>query len=107
MKPSSRAVGEPGTGAYVDKDRTGPDLDERSVHFQYVTEIQYVTEPGNFFGQINPFLPARRRPTVDHSLMAGGAQRQELQTCLPVRSGSRCASPLCVVTLVPGRGRGA
>ena len=30
--------------------------------------IQYVTEPGNFFGQINPFLPARRRPPVDHSL---------------------------------------
>ena len=31
-------------------------------------------------GQINPFLPARRRPTVDHSLVAGGAQRQGLQT---------------------------
>src|SRR5208337_2014996 len=31
---------------------------------QYVTEIQYVTEPGNFFGLIHPFLPARRRPTV-------------------------------------------
>jgi len=43
---------------------------------QYVTEIQYVTEPGNFFGLIHPFLPARRRPTVDHSLAAGGAQRQ-------------------------------
>jgi len=47
--------------------------------YQYVTEIQYVTEPGNFFGQIHPFLPARRRPTVDHSLVAGGAQRQGLQ----------------------------
>jgi hypothetical protein len=35
----------------------GPDLDERVVY------IQYVTEPGNFFSQINPFLPARRRPT--------------------------------------------
>src|SRR5208282_699673 len=43
---------------------------------QYVTEIQYVTEPGNFFGQIHLFLPARRRPTVDHSLTAGGAQRE-------------------------------
>jgi hypothetical protein len=31
---------------------------------------------GNFFGQINPFLPARRRATVDHSLVAGDAQRQ-------------------------------
>ena len=38
--------------------------------------IQYVTEPGNLFGKINRFLPARRRPTVDHSLVAGGAQRQ-------------------------------
>ena len=37
--------------------------------------FHYVTDPGNFFGQINPFLPARRRPTVDHSLVAGGAQR--------------------------------
>ena len=37
--------------------------------------IQYVTEPNDSFGQINPFLPARRRPTDDHSLMAGGAQR--------------------------------
>jgi hypothetical protein len=66
---SSPAAGEPGTGAEVVKDRTGPDLDERIIY------TQYVTEPGNFFGQINPFLPARRRPTVDHSLMAGGAQR--------------------------------
>ncbi len=33
MKPSSRAVGEPGTGAYVAKDRTGPDLDERPLYF--------------------------------------------------------------------------
>ena len=32
-------------------------------------------------GQINPFFPARRRPTVDRSLVAGGAQRQGLQTC--------------------------
>ena len=36
-----------------------------------------------FFGQINPSLPARRRPTVDHSLVAVGAQRQGLQTCRP------------------------
>src|SRR5271157_700825 len=55
---SSRAVGEPGTGAYVAKDRAGPDLDDRP-HF-----IQYVTEPSDCFGQIKLFLPARRRPTV-------------------------------------------
>ena len=46
---------------------------------QYVTEIRYVTEPGNFFGQIHPFLPARHRPTVDHSLVAGGARRQRAE----------------------------
>jgi hypothetical protein len=45
--------------------------------------IQYVTKPGNFFGQTNPFLPASRRPTVDRSLVASGAQRQGLQTCRP------------------------
>jgi len=38
--------------------------------------FQYVTEPGNLFEQINLFLPARRRPNVDHSLVAGGARRQ-------------------------------
>src|SRR5271157_5503935 len=43
--------------------------------------FQYGTEPGGFFGQINPFLPTRRLPTVDHSLCAGGAQRQCLQAC--------------------------
>ncbi len=35
---SSRAGGEPGTGAAVVKDRTGPDLEERSIHIQYITE---------------------------------------------------------------------
>src|SRR5271157_1390220 len=50
---------------------------------QYVTEVQYVTEPGNFFGQIHRFLTARRRPTVDHSLVARGARGQGLQTCRP------------------------
>src|SRR5271157_1196713 len=54
-------------GRFV-KEQTGPDLNERP-HYQYVTE------PGNLFGQINPFLPARRRPIVDHSLVAGGARR--------------------------------
>ncbi len=32
---------------------------------------------------MNPSLPARRRLTVDHSLVAVGAQRQGLQTCRP------------------------
>jgi len=29
----------------------GPDLDDRPLY------IQYVTEPGDFCGEINPFLP--------------------------------------------------
>ena len=29
------------------------------------------------------FFPTRRRPTVDHSLVAGAARRQWLQACLP------------------------
>src|SRR5208337_4988726 len=61
-------------GRFV-KEQTGPDLDERSLY------IQYVTEPGNLFGQINLFLPARR-PSVDHSLVVGGARRQGPQSCL-------------------------
>ncbi len=55
------------------KDRTGPDLDERRRYFQYVTE------PGDSRGKINPFRPTRCRPTVKHSLAAGDAQHQWLQ----------------------------
>src|SRR5271157_2382971 len=62
-------------GRFV-KEQTEPDLDERPHYFQYVTE------PGNLFGKINRFLPARRRPTVDRSLVAGGARRQGPQSCL-------------------------
>ena len=60
----------------IAKDRTGSDLDKRPLY------IQYVTKPGDSCGQINPFFLARRRLTVDHSLMAGGGQRQWLQACL-------------------------
>src|SRR5271157_6007591 len=70
----------PSTDRRIDKDRTGPDLDERSVHIQYVTEFQYVTKPGNFFGEINPFLPAclRRSLTIRsglEALKASGSRR--------------------------------
>src|SRR5271157_5799070 len=44
--------------------------------------FQYDTEPGDFYGQNNLFLSTRRSP-VDRSLVAGGAQRQSLQACLP------------------------
>ena len=41
------------------------------------------------------FLPARRRPTVDHSLVAGGAQRQGLQTCRPDAHQPECLFSRC------------
>ena len=59
---------------------------------QYVTEMQYVTEPGNFFGQIHPLLPARRLSIVDHSLVAGGARRQWFHACLQDGCQRRCLS---------------
>ncbi len=37
-------------------------------------------------------LPARRRPTVDHSLVAGGAQRHQFQACLPDGHQTQCLS---------------
>jgi len=43
--------------------------------------FQYVTEKAIRADKVNGFLPARRRWTVDHSLVAGGAQRQGIQTC--------------------------
>src|SRR5208337_2745502 len=84
MKPSSRAVGEPGTGAYVGKDRTGPDLHERPLY------IQYVTEPGDSCGKIDPFLATRCRPTVERSVAVGDAQRQWLQARLPDGHQPQC-----------------
>ena len=46
-------------------------------------------------GQIEPFFPTRRRPTVDHSLVPGGARRQWLQACLPNSHKPQCMfSPL-------------
>ena len=39
------------TDRRICKDRTGPDLDERVVY------IQYVTEPGDSYGKINQPLP--------------------------------------------------
>ena len=40
--------------------------------------------------KINPFLPTRRRPTVDHSLGAGDAQRQWVRACLPDGQKPQC-----------------
>jgi hypothetical protein len=44
--------------------------------------------------KIDPFSPTRRRPTLDHSLVAGGAQRQWLQACLPDGHRPQCPSSL-------------
>ena len=38
--------------------------------------IQYVTETGDSYGQNQLIPPHSPSPTVDHSLVAGGAQRQ-------------------------------
>src|SRR5271165_1245039 len=54
----------------------GPDLDERPSIFSMSPNQAIPAD------KINPFLPTRRRPTVDHSLVAGGAQGQWLQACL-------------------------
>jgi len=67
----------PDTDSRIGKDRTGPDLDDRPF------SIQYVTKPGDRFGQIKLFLPTSRHSTVDHALVSGGAQRQWLQACPP------------------------
>ena len=57
--------------------------------------IKYVTEPGDSCGQINPFLPIRRQPTVDHSLVGGGAQRHALRACLPDGQKPQCLFSHC------------
>ncbi len=53
------------------------------------------TETGDSCGESNPFPPTRRRPTVDHSLVAGGAQRQWLQACLPDGHQPQCLFSRC------------
>jgi len=57
--------------------------------------IQYITEPGDSHGEINPLFLARRRRTLDHSLVAGGAQRQSLQACLPDGHTVQCLFSAC------------
>src|SRR5271157_6150183 len=71
------------------------DIEPVLAVFRVVVYIQYVTEPGNCFGQLNPFFLARRRPTVDHSLVAGGPQRQGLQTGRPDAHQTQCLFSPC------------
>ena len=74
----------PDTDRRFVKDRTGSNLDERPSY------IEYVTEPGDSCGKIKPCFPTRRRRTLDHSLVARGAQRQSLQACLPDGHQPQC-----------------
>ena len=63
----------PDTNRRIAEDRMGPISTSGP-------SILLCAEPGDSCGKSNPFLPpTRRRPTVDHSLAAGDAQRQWLQ----------------------------
>src|SRR5271157_4766074 len=62
----------PSTDSRIDKDRTGPDLDDRPLSFQYVAES------GDPFGPIKLFLATRRHPAVgrqEHPLSGTKATR--------------------------------
>ena len=73
----------PATDCRIAKDRMG-------LIWPSGPSILLCTEPGNSCGKSNPFAPPRRRPTVDHSLVAGSAQRQWLQACLPDGHQPQC-----------------
>ena len=53
---SSRAVGEPGTGATVGKDETGPDRNERSRSFSMTPNRAILTAESRFFPRSPPRL---------------------------------------------------
>ena len=61
----------------------GPDLAERTLYL-------IMHRARQFLRKIQSVPPTRRRPTVDHSLVAGGAQRQWLQACLPDGHQPQC-----------------
>jgi hypothetical protein len=78
----------PATDRRIAKDRMGP-------IWPSGPSILLCTETGDSCGESNPFPPTRRRPTVDHSLVAGGAQRQWLQACLPDGHQPQCLFSRC------------
>ena len=76
----------PDTDSRIVKDRTGPDLDERPLY------IQYVTEPGDSCGKINPFLPARRRSPLTILSWPEALNAKRLQAaCLKHISRNACS----------------
>jgi len=60
--------------------------------------IQYITEPGDSRGEIKPLFLARRRRTLDHSLVAG-AQRQSPQS-VPAGWPYGAMPVLCLLSLI-------
>gem|GEM_PF-3538582 len=78
-RPSPRWL-LPDTDHRIGKDRTGPDLDGRSLLFQYGIK------PGDAYQKINPFVLARRRPRahlfVPNTIWKGG-HRGVLRVPLP------------------------
>jgi len=98
----------PDTDRRIEKDGTRPNLDQRALYLimrrtrRFLARSRgaaslfyYVTEPGDSCGKINPFPPARRRRTVDHSLLAGTAQLRLLQACLPDGHTAQCLFSAC------------
>jgi hypothetical protein len=83
----------PSTDLRIDKDRTGPDLDDRPL------SIQYVTESGDPFGQIKLFLATPRCTTVDRSLVwLGALNTSDTRHACRMASGCNARAP-CLESL--------
>ena len=73
----------PATDCRIAKDRMG-------LIWPSGPSILIMHRARQFLWKIQSVPPTRRRPTVDHSLVAGGAQRQWLQACLPDGHQPQC-----------------
>jgi hypothetical protein len=83
----------PATDSQIGKDRTGSDLDERPV---YAARLYWVCHQTRRFLRKNQSVsPTRLCPIVNHSLAAGGAQRQGHQTCRPYAHQPECLFSRC------------
>jgi len=84
----------PDTDSRIGKDRTGSNLDERSLY------IEYVTEPGDSCGKIKPFFPLAVAQPLNilsrpETLNASGSRRacRRPSAAMPVRSLISPSSP--------------
>ena len=84
-KPSPAGISV--TDRRIAKDRTGPDLDEHPPILLCHRTRRFLRTNQTILP-----LPARRRRTVDHSLVAGSAQRHQFQACLPNGHQPQCLS---------------